>query len=751
MKQRLLTIYYTFPIQLLKMQLKHNILFLGIWAFLFVVVRGGVGSSMGIHYLFLDPEYLGAVSFWSFFIIGLAYGSFFIAWNSSIYILNSFRFPFLASLHRPFAKFSLNNCSIPVFFVLYYIYRIIEFQWYNEYAEQYAVGFYCAGFILGALCMIFLSMFYFQMTNTDLLSYRKAHKLKLSKMLKSIVVKRKERLRNLSNDGPYKHAWRVDYFMTEFFRWRIVRNVEHYNFKLLDRVFKQNHANALVIQSISISALILMAALVEYTYFRIPAAASMLLLFSVLTTIIGAMTYWMDEWRMLSLVILLLLVSQMMHLGVFSYQNRAYGLDYNQTPTRYSLNALDSIASKKQFQLDSKNTLSILDNWLEKFKTNQASTKPKLVLICASGGGIRASLWANHVIRELDHALEGQLMPHTALMTGSSGGMWGASIYRELYHQKMQGKSIDLYHQKYLEYTCKDLANALVFTFLVNDIFIPWVRREVNGYSYKQDRGYVFEQQFIENTEGLMDMDLNYYKKPEKEALIPMMFLSPMITNDSRMMLISPQGVSYMMRPPFSYQGAGEEQGIDAVDYAALFSRHNPLNLRFASALRMSGTFPFIFPSVQMPSQPTLSLMDAGFRDNFGLETATRFAAIFRTWIRENTSGVVLVSIRSYDDKEPIEAASSKSLSELAFNPVVPVFSVDALQSYHHDAYISYLKSKIGYNKVDVVKFVYKPSTLDKRASLSLHLTKREIKDIVAAMTLEENQAAIKKMKDFIN
>ena len=201
-------------------------------------------------------------------------------------------------------------------------------------------------------------------------------------MLKSIVVKRKERLRNLSNDGPYKHAWRVDYFMTEFFRWRIVRNVEHYNFKLLDRVFKQNHANALVIQSISISALILMAALVEYTYFRIPAAASMLLLFSVLTTIVGAMTYWMDEWRMLSLVILLLLVSQMMHLGVFSYQNRAYGLDYNQTPTRYSLNALDSIASKKQFQLDSKNTLSILDNWLEKFKTNQASTKPKLVLIC---------------------------------------------------------------------------------------------------------------------------------------------------------------------------------------------------------------------------------------------------------------------------------------------------------------------------------------------------------------------------------
>lgn len=750
MKQRLLTIYYTFPIQLLKMQLKHNILFLGIWSFLFVVLSGGVGSSMGIHYLFLDPEYLGEVSFWSFFIIGLAYGSFFIAWNSSIYILNSFRFPFLASLHRPFAKFSLNNCSIPVFFVVYYMYRIVDFQWYNEFAGKYSVVFYCLGFMLGALCMIVLSMLYFQMTNTDMLAYRKAHKLKLSKVLKSIVVKRKERLRSLSSEGPYKHIWRVDHFMTEFFRWRIVRNVEHYNFKLLDRIFKQNHANALVIQSISIVALILMAALVEYAYFRIPAAASMLLLFSVLTTFIGAITYWMEEWRVFTLVVLLLLVSQMMHWGVFSYQNRAYGLDYNQPAASYTLATLDSIASKKQFQKDSKNTLDILDKWRQRLIQQNAKQKPKLVLICASGGGIRASLWANHVIREVDHALEGQLMPHTALMTGSSGGMWGASIYRELYYQKILGKPIDLYDEKYLKYTCKDLANAVVFTFLVNDIFIPWVHREVNGYTYKQDRGYVFEQQYIENTEGLMGMDLKYYAQPEKEALIPLMFLSPMITNDSRMMLISPQRLSYMMRPPFSYQGAGDEQGIDAVDYGALFSRHNPLNLRFASALRMSGTFPFIFPSVQMPSKPTLTLMDAGFRDNFGIETATRFAAIFRTWIRENTSGVVLVSIRAFDDKEPIAETSSKSLTELAFNPVVPVFSVDALQSYHHDAYIAYLKSKIGYNKVDVVKFVYRPSTLEKRASLSLHLTKREINDIVAAMYLDENQAAVKKMQELI-
>lgn len=750
MKQRLINIYYTFPVQLIKLQLKHNILLLGLWGVLFVMISGGLGAGMGIHYLFLDPEYMGEVTFWSFFIIGLTYGSFFIAWNTSIYILNSYRFPFLASLHRPFAKFSFNNFLIPTIFIVYYVFRIVHFQWYNEYTSEYNILFYCLGFLSGAFVMVLMSMLYFHYTNTDMKAYQKANKLKLSKMLKAIIVKRKEREINLADNGPYKNAWRVDHFLTEYFQWRIVRNVEHYNFKLLERVFRQNHANALVIQSLSITALILMASLVEYEYFRIPAAASMLLLFSIITTIIGALTYWMEEWRVLFLIGALVVISQMMSLGLFSYQNSAYGLNYEEPHLEYSVEVLDSICSKEQYKKDTKNTLNILNRWRSKFGKSRLLRKPKLVLLCVSGGGIRASLWSHHVIREIDKALNGKLMKHTALMTGASGGMWGAALYRELYHRKQKGEKIDLHDARYLEYTAKDLVNSLVFTFLVNDIFIPWVDREVNGYTYRQDRGYIFEQQFIENTDGLMGENLAYYKEPEEKALIPMMFVTPVISNDSRLMVISPHGVSYMMRPPFSYQGAGEDFSIDAVDYGALFSAHDPFNLRFATALRMNATFPFIFPSVQMPSNPVLTLMDAGFRDNFGLETATRFAAIFRNWIRENTSGVTIVSIRSYAQGEEIAETTSKSLTEMAFNPIGPVFAGDAMQSYHHDSYIGYLKSKIGYDKVDFVKLVYKPTILDERASLSLHLTEREKNDILNAINIKENQQGLKKLKELI-
>ena len=276
--------------------------------------------------------------------------------------------------------------------------------------------------------------------------------------------------------------------------------------------------------------------------------------------------------------------------------------------------------------------------------------KPKLVVICASGGGLRAGVWAMKTLQEIDKALNGKLMKHTVLMTGASGGMLGTAYYRELYHQKKLGKKIDPNDQQYFDNASKDLANALAFTFLVNDIFVPWVNINVNGYTYKQDRGYVFEQQYIENTEGLMGMDLEYYRKPEEKAIIPMMFLTPFIINDGRLMFISPHRLSYMMKPPFIYQGAGngEFAEIDGVDFGALFSKQNPYNMRFATGLRMSATYPFIFPNVHMPSEPTLEVMDAGFRDNFGLESATRFLAIFRTWIRTNTSGVTIISIRGH-------------------------------------------------------------------------------------------------------
>ena len=103
---------YFFPLQLLFVHLKKNQQLLLFWIILFLAIFKGLGLKYGIPYLFLAPEYLGKLSFSSYFIVGFALGGFVTAFNISSYIMNGFRFPFLATLSKPFLKYAINNSTI---------------------------------------------------------------------------------------------------------------------------------------------------------------------------------------------------------------------------------------------------------------------------------------------------------------------------------------------------------------------------------------------------------------------------------------------------------------------------------------------------------------------------------------------------------------------------------------------------------------------------------------------------------------
>ena len=111
-------VFYSFPVQLLLLQIKKHPGFLIFWIILFSAVAQFFGTSYGIPSLFLDPEYLGEVNFISFLIVGFAMGGFIMAWNLSFYIINSYRFQFLASLVNPFVQFCLNNSLLPLSFTI---------------------------------------------------------------------------------------------------------------------------------------------------------------------------------------------------------------------------------------------------------------------------------------------------------------------------------------------------------------------------------------------------------------------------------------------------------------------------------------------------------------------------------------------------------------------------------------------------------------------------------------------------------
>jgi hypothetical protein len=151
-----------------------------------------------------------------------------------------------------------------------------------------------------------------------------------------------------------------------------------------------------------------------------------------------------------------------------------------------------------------------------------------------------------------------------------------------------------------------------------------------------KDRGYAFEQKLNENTHYALAKTLNEYLLPEAEALIPTMFFNSVINRDGRKMIMSTHPVRYLMRSQTDTNNISAVDA-DAVDFNSFFSKQGSMNVNILSALRMNATFPYVLPSVWLPTNPIVDVMDAGLRDNFGQESSLRFIEVFKDWLKEKT------------------------------------------------------------------------------------------------------------------
>jgi patatin-like phospholipase len=742
MKKWFNDILFSFPVQLLGLHCRNNLLLVFIWLLLMSMVTGSVGQVFGVKYLFLAPEYLEEVGFLSFFFLGLAFGGFFITWNLTSYLLDAHLFPFLASLGRPFTKFCLNNFPIPLTFLTVYFYTTIHFQYHNEFWSAGTIFYNCLGFVLGMIALILLSALYFQYTNKDILNFLKIRNNKPPNLLKTIAPGG----RNLDYEAikSPNQKWRVDTYLTESFRPRIVRSVAHYDIKTLQKVFRQNHLNALIVQLFGLVVLIAFGYLIDTPSFRIPAAANFMILSSVMVAITGAVTYWFDQWKYTVLIVVLFVVNYLTGFDMFNHKNKAYGLDYTKELATYSYEKLDSISRSSIVEKDKVETIRILDNWKSK-ATQVSGEKPKMIIFCVSGGGLKAAVWAMQVMQQADSLTHGDLMNHTALITGASGGMIGVSYLREIYLRKIQGDSVNVYDQKYIDNISKDLLNSITFTIVSNDLFLPWTTFETGGHVYKKDRGYIFEKQLNENTDNAFTKTIGEYKEVEQKAKIPMLYLTPSIVNDGRRMIISPHGVSFMTIAPIGVEKR-ELLEIDAVDFGKVFGAQDAQNLLFSTALRMNATYPYILPNVHLPSKPGIEVMDAGFRDNFGITSATRFMHVFNEWIKENTSGVVLVQVSSLDKIEEIPSSNEGGVLETMFNPLGIAGQIMNLQDYEQDTNLGFIYDILGKENFEIIRFIYHPGKNNERASLTFHLTQREKENILNSFYMAKNQESMKRL-----
>lgn len=280
-----------------------------------------------------------------------------------------------------------------------------------------------------------------------------------------------------------------------------------------------------------------------------------------------------------------------------------------------------------------------------------------LVLVCVSGGGGRAAVWATRTLVELERRSEGRFRPHVVF--GASGGMLGATRYATAAPAPDGAGPGEDPRIAAVE---QDGLRALVQRLLTRDLpgyFAPWIDMD-------EHRGVVIERTW-RRAFGLGDGDLllGDHRGP------PHLVFSPMCVEDGRRVLISDlrlphltqaRGPETKHRPAEKDLATGPEPEVlteprerystAAFEYRTLFGEAAAAGLSLFSAIRFSATFPYFMPISSLPTEPRRRLVDAGYYDNYGVSLAAgwldwalddpeRFA-----WLEREVSRVVVVQIR---------------------------------------------------------------------------------------------------------
>lgn len=480
-------------------------------------------------------------------------------------------------------------------------------------------------------------------------------------------------------------------------------------------------------------------------YFELPAAMSIVLLITLILMLYSIIQTWFRKWTPLIILIGILFMNYLsIHTSLFSFRNYAYGLNYTaKNKPEYSLK---HIKNNVQLEISDpkspsySNYIQLLENWKQK----TGMKKPKLVIINSSGGGLRSALWTFEILQKLDKEFNGEFKKFIHLYTGASGGLIGASYFRELCLRADLGQIPSIYSKKYKENLGKDMLNKLAFSASTRDLFLRIESFKYEGNYYSKDRGEAFERQLHDNTEHVMEHPLGYYEKYEQSAQVPVMIFTPTIVNDGRRLLISSQSLCFLTAEPINTINLS--QSAENIDYQTFLKDVDPQKIRFSSVMRSSATFPFVTPMVTLPTNPEVQLMDAGIRDNYGGKITMELLYKLQNWIKENTSGVIVIQIR--DTKKILDNTTYRKVSLI--NKLTMPFgnmysNFPRTQDFNQEQLF-----KIGIKElpfpVDVVSFNLREKIND-QISLSWHLSKQEKNKIDNAFYSELNQQSLSFLK----
>jgi hypothetical protein len=321
----------------------------------------------------------------------------------------------------------------------------------------------------------------------------------------------------------------------------------------------------------------------------------------------------------------------------------------------------------------------LLDRWVQSFRrpgeTNARTAKPILVVVTTSGGALRAAIWTETVLGYLDQKID-DFPHHVRLLTGASGGMLGAARYVSGHADETgvlgaPGRELDV--PDYLA----PIAWQIAFRDFFPNSLLPWAT---------YNRGDALEDAWIGYDKGIAHT-FGQIKPKEEAGLIPSIIFSPMLVEDGRRILISNlplhdlaviHGEGLLMEnlthlraqyqrdnnttkaPDAFDMEFPDVASVSAVELFRLLGEESRDNLKLASAVRMSATFPYVTSSVTLPVDPPRHVVDAGYYDNYGVNLAAAWIASHRDWIKKNAAGVLVIQARAFRNERRLKILSEQ-------------------------------------------------------------------------------------------
>lgn len=275
--------------------------------------------------------------------------------------------------------------------------------------------------------------------------------------------------------------------------------------------------------------------------------------------------------------------------------------------------------------------------------------RPRLVVVCVSGGALRAATWTTRVFVRLDQSIPG-FHRHVRLITGASGGMLGAAYCVAELADVEDGKAppIGQRGDELFENIASDCLQDPVRWYILRDVPQIVLRSVLGRIEYlNRDRGMALENRWRHSTGGKLGTTFARLRPLEAKARIPSLIFSPMIVEDGRRLLVSNLDLTDLVT--VQVDNGAMPASLTAWEFAACFP-DQLANLQLSAAARMSASFPFISPAGQLPSNPPVRVVDATYYDNYGVGLATSWLWRHREQLKDME--LIVVQIRGTPETE---------------------------------------------------------------------------------------------------